>query len=550
MEGSAMDAALGMEAALDRVAVLGMNAFAITDHGDMAAVPRFVAACAARGIKPIIGMEAYFVEDAAENIRKRVNDRYHLTLLALDKNGYANLLALTSRSWSENCLMQKLGLVDWRLLEDYHEGLICLSGCLAGPLAWNFHKKRPEEAERFHARFADLFGDRFQIELFNHGSPEEKIAVEGLLDLARRHDRPLVLTNDCHYLDAENWILHDTLIKTRFGKPTDFALPYHEFHLKSPRAMRELGFDEAVCDRTLEIAERITLTIDEIAEVSQRNDGAVEEVFLPKRGVIGIGKAVEKAAGVLGFSAREQRTIASLDVPTLETDYPEVIRIARGIEQLPSAPEPDLDRVARGSGLAGRVPLRRKEKILFAMWDEAECRAAGLEVIPTAEATAMVAPARATDAYLRGLAEFRRRKLERAGRLFAEALEADPGFTNARYQLALAHHYDRDHETAARLLEEVRATEPDFERLPHLDSYLGWARYELEEDEAARIAFERSLADKEIPGSLLGLGLVLERMGRFAQARTKLLRFVEIAPDDGRSAKAQDALERLASQPA
>lgn len=545
VEGSYSDSALPMTAALDRVAALGMPAFGLTDHGEMAMVPAFARAATARGVKPIVGFEAYFVDDAAENIRRRINDRFHLTLIAATPVGYRNLIRICSHSWRDNCLMQKLGLVDWKLLEKNSEGIICLSGCLAGPVGWSILKDRPAEAERYYARFSELFGDRYYLELYEHGMPEEKKAMAGLTEIAARFGRRMVLTNDCHYLDPGDWVLHDTLIKTRFGRPTDFELPWHEYFIKSADQMRALGFPGDACDATLEIAERVTLSASDIAAAGSDSDAPVEKAFLQKRAPIGFAAAVEKAAGVLKFPRRAQQEALKLSREELRERHPEVAKIAERIEALPVKPEPDTTRVAFAPALSSRVPLRRSEKLVFAMWTEEECRAAGAEIRPVEDFPDLLPLALATRAYVRGLDEYKRRKLDRARTAFREALEHDPDFSNARYQLGLVDYYDDKIPEARKSFEEVLRREPDFERLPHLQSYLGWCYFRLSDDNAARAHFTSSLKEKEIPGSLLGLGLTLERLGAYEEARATLLRLVAIAPDFPRLHTAQRALERL-----
>jgi tetratricopeptide (TPR) repeat protein len=544
MEGSYSDSALRAAHALDRVAALGMNAFALTDHGEMAMVPVFAAEAAKRGIKPIVGFEAYFVEDAAANIRHRINDRFHLTLLAGNAVGYRNLIRIASRSWSENCLMQKLGLVDWRLLEEHSAGIICLSGCLAGPLGWSIFKDRQPEADRFYGRFSELFGDRYYIEVYDHGMPEERKAVEGLLALAGRYGRPVVLTNDCHYLDPEHWAWHDTLIKTRFGRPSDFELPYHEYYIKSAEEMRRLGFPDEYSDRTIEIAERIALTAEEILSPASL-DGPVETAFLGSSRPMGRRRAIEKAAAVHKLSVREQKRVAAMSDSEVRESYPQVAAIATGIQDLPPKPEPLLDRVVVAPALSARVPLRRSEKALFTMWSEADCVRAGAEIRSVTEFPELASLAAATDSYFRGLAEYRKRKFDSARNYFARSLENDPRFTNARYQLGLVEYYSGHIPEARRLFEEVLKEAPEFERLPHLQSYLGWCCFKLDSDEDAIRWFRESLKGKEIEGTLLGFGLALERHGEIDEARRALLRLVEISPDDARMDTAQRALERL-----
>lgn len=576
MEGSYSDSALPMERALDRVAEMGMPAFALTDHGELAMLRPFARAAAARGIRPLVGVEAYFVEDAAANIAGRVNFRHHLTLLAADARGYANLIRLVTASWRDNCLMQKLGLVDWTLLEAHAEGLICLSGCLAGPVAWSFKNGDLAAADRFCGRFSEIFGDRYYLEVFAHGMPEEEAAVAGILGLGERYGRAVVLTNDCHYLDQPDWVLHDTLIKTRFGKPTDFALPWHEYFIKPPEAMRALGFPDALCDRTLEIAERITLDADTIlAGPPAAADGAPaaaapatagtgsagsppdpatapgpillgpDRAFLGVRAPVGRSAALEKAGSVRGLPPGEVRALTKMTPAAVAATYPEVWDVARKLEALPAPPAPDLGRVVVLERLADRIPLRRSEEILFTMWDEADCLAVGARIEPVAAHPDLVPLAEATASYREGLAEYRRRKHDAASARCVRALQLRPGFLNARYQLGLIAYYANDFDAARAHFVAVLEAAPAFERLPHLESYLGWCHFHLHDDDAAAARFRRSLEEKEIPGSLLGLGLAEERRGDLEAARDLLMKLVTNHPDFSRAATAQKAIARI-----
>lgn len=579
MEGSYSDSALPMEQALDRVAALGMPAFALTDHGELALLRSFARAAAARGIRPLIGVEAYFVEDAAANIAGRVNFRHHLTLLAADACGYANLVRLVTASWRDHCLMQKLGLVDWKLLEAHAEGLICLSGCLAGPVAWSFKEGNPDAADRFCGRFSEIFGDRYYLEVFAHGMPEEAVAVKGILALAERYGRSVVLTNDCHYLDQPDWVLHDTLIKTRFGKPTDFALPWHEYFIKSPAAMRALGFPDEFCDITLAIADRITLTANEIlagpsiseahttcatVSVRDRSESAdclpdpartpgpillgSDRAFLGVRASVGRAAAIKKAGSVRGLPPEEVQALAKMSPTAVAATYPEVWSVAERLAVLPAPPSPDLGRVVVLERLVDRIPLRRSEEVLFTMWDEADCLAVGARIEPVETHPDLVPLAQATAAYRDGLAEYRRRKHDAARAQCECALQLRPGFLNARYQLGLIAYYTNDFDAARAHFLAVLESDPAFERLPHLESYLGWCHFHLHEDDAAVARFRRSLEEKEIPGSLLGLGLAEERRGDLEVARDCLMKLVTNFPDFSRVATAQKAIARIAKR--
>lgn len=547
MEGSYSDSPLKVKEALKKVEEIGMKSFALTDHGEMAMAPTFAREASARGIKPIIGMEAYFVEDAAENIRKRENFRHHLLLLASNATGYSNLIRIATASWDENCLMQKLGLVDWNLLEQYGEGIICLSACLAGPVAWHYFKDNPAEADRMYGRLAETMGDRFYLEIFNHNMEEENKAAAGILEIAKRYDHPVVLTNDCHYLHQEDWKLHDVLIKTRFGKPTDFELPQHEYHIKAPAEMRGLGFPDAFSDRTLEIDERIELTPEQIIHppvLEGKFDGPTK-AFLGVTRPIGREKAIIKAAGVLKLSRKEQSKAVKMSDDELGKTYPKVKEIADEIKSLPEQPTPDLTQVVSADDLGRRVPLRRHQTVLLTMWNEADAIEAGAKIAPRSEHPELETPARALEYYNQGLKAYRRRKHDDARKEFEMAAELDPDFVNVRYQLGLVEYYTRNPGDALDHFDAVRRMDPNFERLPNLASYVGWCNLRLNDYEEALKSFRESWEMKKIPGSLLGIGLALEKLGKEEEAREALLEFVEIAPDHSQAHTAQAALERL-----
>jgi len=544
LEGSYSDSILRVTRALDRVKELGMSAFAVTDHGDLSIIPKFVREALQRGIKPILGMEAYFVEDAEENIRRRINNRNHLTLIAQNNEGWKNLVTIASLSWKDNCLMHKLGLVDWKLLEKYNGGLLCLSGCLAGPLGWSIKENKLEEADRFYGLFSDLFGDRFFIEVYNHGMEEEKKAAAGLCEIAGRYGRKAVLANDCHYQFKDEWLMHDTVIKTRFGKATEFELKQHEYYVKSAEEMRSLGFPSEYCDATIEIADIIELNPEKIFDTS--SNGKLEYVFLGKTKPLSLKKAFEKAASALRLSSSEQHRISSLPEKEIEEKYPEVASIAKGIFGLPQKPEPDLAIAVRAPGLFSKIPVRRAENAVFTMWSEEECRACGAEILPIEKVPELIHVSKSLNAFIRGLEAQRKRKFDLAKKSFKESIELDPDFMNARYNLALCNFYSGNYENAISLLEGIIEREPYFERMPHLYSYLGWCNFHLGKYEESISLFQRSLDEKEISGSLLGKGLCLEQLGRIEEARTVLLRMVEIAPDDSKIEEAHNALERIA----
>jgi DNA polymerase III subunit alpha len=257
----------------------GQPALGITDHGNLYGVLDFYAACRARGIRPIIGTEAYMAGESRfeRPVRRgRVDDTggdaeggklyYHLTILAENDAGYANLLKLSSAAFLEGYYYKPR--VDWELLETYHDGLIATSGCLGGVVLQSLLQGDDRGAMTKAARLQEIFGkDGFFIELQDHGLTDQKITNPKLLEIARSLGAPVVATNDSHYTRREDSVAHDALLCVQTGALLDderrFRFEGSEHYLKSAAEMRHLfdGVDGA-CDNTLLIAERANVEIE------------------------------------------------------------------------------------------------------------------------------------------------------------------------------------------------------------------------------------------------------------------------------------------------
>ncbi len=259
--GSYSDSALSIDEGLDRAAELGMTAMAITDHGELAFVPAFHRACVERGMNPLLGCECYFVDSARDAIERNDERRNHLILLAKDARGYRNLVSLTSEAWLNNCFRGARGLVDWELLGKYHEGLICLSGCYYGSFPLKIIRESPAAGERELRRYLDIFGGDFYPEMSRLGFAEQEISNSAIIGLAPRYGLKPVVTNDVHYPYAEDWIAHDIIAKSRFGKVNDFSVGTKSIWLKSPAEMRELGFEEKHLRNTIGVAEKCAVRL-------------------------------------------------------------------------------------------------------------------------------------------------------------------------------------------------------------------------------------------------------------------------------------------------
>ena len=252
--GSYSDSALALDEGLDRAAALGQRAMSITDHGELAFAPRFYRAARARGMNPLLGCECYFVENALESIARDDAHRNHLVLIAKNAEGYRNLVALTSDAWLDRCFRGNRGTVDWSLLEKYHRGLACSSGCFYGSFPLTTIRHGRLAGERELRRYLDIFGGDFHPEMSSLGYEEQEISNAAILDLAPRYGLKAVVTNDVHYAHPEDWVAHDIIVKTRFGKVSDFSVSTRTIWLKGLDEMRALGFPDSCLANTAGVA--------------------------------------------------------------------------------------------------------------------------------------------------------------------------------------------------------------------------------------------------------------------------------------------------------
>jgi len=213
---SLLDGAIKIKDLMEYCKNNGMDAVAITDHGNMYGVVQFYQEAVKQGIKPIIGNEFYVApgkrteKKVMENLADGNN--YHLVLLAQNLTGYKNLIKLTSRSFIEG--FYRKPRIDYELLEQHNEGLICLTACLGGEVQRKILTDKFSEAEKLAKRLKDIFGkDRFYLEIQNHGLKEEEIVAKGNLEIAKKWDINLVLTNDSHFLTKEDHEIQDILLR-------------------------------------------------------------------------------------------------------------------------------------------------------------------------------------------------------------------------------------------------------------------------------------------------------------------------------------------------
>ena len=235
----------------------GWRAVAMTDHGNMFGTIKMYEACIEAGIKPIIGCEFYICQDHLNKTGRE--DTGHLILIAKNNTGYHNLLKLISIAHVDG--MYYKPRIDYKLLEQYHEGIICLSACLAGHLQKFILQRRFDEARELALWFKRVFGEDFYIEIQNHNLPEDKEVILGQTQLAKELGIKLVATNDVHYLNREDSELQDTLMCVAMHKfvddPDRLKFATDEFYYKTYEEMLEAlpGYEEAL-DTTLEIADK------------------------------------------------------------------------------------------------------------------------------------------------------------------------------------------------------------------------------------------------------------------------------------------------------
>jgi DNA polymerase-3 subunit alpha len=267
-EYSLLDGSNKINEYVKRLKALGMTAGAITDHGVMYGVIDFYKACKAEGINPIIGCEVYVAPGSRfDKEAVQTDDRYyHLVLLAENNVGYSNLSHIVSRGFTEGFYYKPR--VDMELLEQYHEGIIALSACLAGEIPRNIVKGVPDKAKEAAMRMDKIFGHgNFFLELQDHGIPEQRQVNSVLLALSDQLDIPLVATNDCHYTYAEDAEAHDILLCIQTGKKVSDQdrMRYEggQYYVKSEEEMRALfPYAQQAIDNTQKIADRCNVEIE------------------------------------------------------------------------------------------------------------------------------------------------------------------------------------------------------------------------------------------------------------------------------------------------
>lgn len=241
---SLLDGSARIPELVARAKELGMEALAITDHGAMYGVIDFYKECKRQGIKPILGMETYVAPRSLYE-KEGFREYAHLILLAKDQRGYQNLMRLSSIAFVDGFYYRPR--IDYDLLGQYGEGLICLSACLAGDIPQLLLQGRYEEAKALAARLQGMFGGDFYMELQNHGLPEQQQVLPDLAKISKELSIETVATNDIHYVNKEDAEAQDVLLCIQTNKVVSdvnrMRMSADEFYLKSEDEMRQMLFD-------------------------------------------------------------------------------------------------------------------------------------------------------------------------------------------------------------------------------------------------------------------------------------------------------------------
>jgi len=269
---SILDGAASIPELLKKAIEDGMRAVAITDHGNMFGAKEFHIEATRRGIKPILGCEAYIANRERHSKKDKNQDgSAHVVLLAKNYKGYQNLITMISLGWTEGFYYKPR--IDRELLEKYHEGVICLSACLGGEIPQAVMHRTVEEAERIALEYQKIFGEDFYLELMRHRTDDpgmNKLVFDDqvfvnrtLLEVGKKYDIKCVASNDVHFVNREDAEAHDHLICLNTGKdlddPTRMRYTRQEW-FKTQAEMKEVFFDlPTVLNNTLEIAEKVEL---------------------------------------------------------------------------------------------------------------------------------------------------------------------------------------------------------------------------------------------------------------------------------------------------
>jgi DNA polymerase-3 subunit alpha len=270
---SLLDGAADISKLYKKAAADGMKALAITDHGNMFGVFKFVAEASKHGVKPIVGCEFYVVEDRHKKqfTKEKRDVRHHQLFLAKNAEGYRNLIKLCSLGYMEG-LYSKWPRIDKELILKHHKGLIATTCCIGASVPQAILKKTEEEAEQEFKWWLDIFGEDYYIEVQRHEIPEQEIINNTLLKFAKKHQVKIICSNDSHYVDQQDANAHDILLCVNTGdmqstpiatddeggKGYRFGFPNDQFYFKTQAEMAQLFHDlPESLDNTNEIVDKV-----------------------------------------------------------------------------------------------------------------------------------------------------------------------------------------------------------------------------------------------------------------------------------------------------
>jgi len=263
---SLLDGAIRLNDLADTVNKYGMNAVAITDHGNMFGTIDFYSKMTRAGIKPILGCEAYITPGSRFEKNSAVRSSYHLILLAKNNLGYQNLVKLVSKAYLEG--FYRKPRIDYELLEQFNEGLIALSACLGGEVPAAILADQPQKAREIASNYSDILGkDNFYLEVQRNGLKDQDKVNAEILKISNELNLPLVATNDCHYLNRDDKKAHEVLLCIQTGhtidEPNRLSYESDTLYFRPAEEMIEL-FEEfpGAVTNTVDIAERCNVSLD------------------------------------------------------------------------------------------------------------------------------------------------------------------------------------------------------------------------------------------------------------------------------------------------
>lgn len=300
---SMLDGAIKIKELVAKAKELGQKAVAVTDHGVMHGAIEFYSEAIQNNIRPIIGCEVYITAGSRFE-KKHVNhggeDTHHLTLLAKDITGYKNLCYLVTKGYTEGFYFKPR--IDFELLSQFHEGIICLSGCLAGQLASSTLDQNEKAAQELVEKYSKLFGNRYFLEVQPHVMKEQQLHNKVISHLGKKLGIPLVATNDCHYLTADDHHAQEVLMCIATGKLiTDETRIRHEdcrLHCKTAEEMIESmpGLEDAIW-QSGEIADQCFLEFDfkkhYMPKFEVKENETIDELF-EKQARVGLKERFEE----------------------------------------------------------------------------------------------------------------------------------------------------------------------------------------------------------------------------------------------------------------